>query len=190
MNNEILPESVLIKTRKGLEEVDKRTYKLPGRLRAILFMVDGQRTFADLLEQAGNMSGQLQVQLQELAIMGFIAAVKAESAAEITAAITTTPLAEKPADQSAMISPMATPVVPVGNARGSEDIAVLKTRIGAMLAETLGMRAMMLSTQLESIQSVADLGNFIDDTARSVAVSNGGKIAEQWRTRARAIAGL
>ncbi len=184
MNNPILPESVLIKTPKGLEEIEKRTCKLPGRLRAILFMVDGQRTFDELLEQAGNMAAQLEVQLDELARSGFIAAVAGESADEIAPAAAAGAPAKGPADQTEN----APPRPPAGKAQ--VDIAVLKTRIGAMLAETLGMRAMMLSTQLDGVRSPADMAIFIDDTARSVATSNGGKIAEQWRARARTIAEL
>ena len=59
--------SMLIKTAKGLDEIDKRTYKIAGRLRALLFMTHGQRTLGELLDQAGNMAAALETQLAELA---------------------------------------------------------------------------------------------------------------------------
>ena len=58
---------VLIKTAKGLDEIDKRTYKIAGRLRALLFMILGQRTLGELLNQTGNVAETLETQLAELA---------------------------------------------------------------------------------------------------------------------------
>ena len=55
--------SVLIKTAKGLDKIDKRTYKIAGRLRALLFMIHGQRTLGEFLDQAGNLAATLETQL-------------------------------------------------------------------------------------------------------------------------------
>jgi DNA-binding FrmR family transcriptional regulator len=67
--------STLVKTAKGLEEIDKRTHKLSGRLRAVMFMIDGQRTVGALLDQAGSMAAQLETQLKELLAQNFISEV-------------------------------------------------------------------------------------------------------------------
>jgi hypothetical protein len=58
-----------------------------------------------------------------------------------------------------------------------------------MLAETMGMRAMFITSQLNGLQSHDELERFIDDTARANATTTGAKAAEEWRTRARVLAG-
>lgn len=184
--------SVLIKTPKGLEEIDKRTHKLQGRLRAILFMVDGQRTFSDLLEQAGSLASQLEGQLEELASQGFVAEVVSEVPATEPPPTPAPPPPAPPTKRAAPPTKASTPPQPARPAppKAVEPIAVLKQRLSKMLTETMGMRAMFLAAQLESLNSQSELSAFIDDTARSLATSNGPKPAEAWRDRARTLIGL
>ncbi len=185
--------SILAKTAKGLEEIDKRTYKLAGRLRAILFMIDGQKTLGELLDQAGEMGDQLEIQIAELVEKGFIAAMaddfsadevgdeSADLPVELTDALGIT-------GQMAPLVPN-TPIPPQP-APVALTLGESKKRIGVMLKETMGMRAMFLTAQLENIRTLDALSEFIDETERSVAVSNGNKVATQWRDRARVLAGL
>ncbi len=193
------PTSVLVKTPKGLEEIEKRTYKLAGRLRAILFMVDGQRTLGQLLEQSGNMAEQLEVQLGELAAQEFIEAIAVEVPVEIadnvapasadvasTAPRAPTQATARPAQPDA--AEMAAAAARA--ALAAEPIESSKKRIAQMLTETMGMRAMFLTTKLEGIASRAELEQFIDENTHAVATSNGSKVADQWRTRARKLVGL
>lgn len=187
--------SILVKTAKGLEEIDKRTYKLAGRLRAILFMIDGQKTLGELLDQAGEMGDQLEIQIAELVEKGFIAAMADEfSAEEVRDEFAELPVAltdalgitgqMAPLVPNTPIPPRSSPV-PVALTLGES-----KQRIGVMLQETMGMRAMFLTAQLENIRTLDALIEFIDETVRSVAVSNGNQVATQWRDRARALACL
>lgn len=202
MKYAIQPTSVLVKTPKGLEEIEKRTYKLAGRLRAILFMVDGQRTLGQLLDQAGNMAEQLEMQLGELAAQEFIEAIAVEVPAEIAeddspgnmANAGIALVASKP-----NVSPVAQPAQPDAEALAAvaarailaaEPIEVSKKRIAGMLTETMGMRAMFLTAQLEGVRTRAQLEQFIDENTQTVATSNGSKVADQWRTRARKLVGL
>lgn len=192
--------SILVKTAKGLEEIDKRTYKLAGRLRAILFMIDGQKTLGELLDQAGEMGDQLEIQIAELAEKGFIAAIADDvQAADFTAdevPVEYANLPEELTDALGITGQMAARLQDAPNAPRSSPapvaltLAESKKRIGVMLSETMGMRAMFLAAQLENIRSPDALSEFIDETARSVAVSNGNKVATQWRDRARVMAGL
>ena len=192
--------SVLAKTAKGLEEIDKRTYKLNGRLRAVMFMIDGQRTAEDLLNQAGSLASQLETQLNELLAQGFIEELHADlpeetpSPAPIAvptpppASVTTSPISA-PITSTQPIAPLAA-VKPAPVREQLTPIPVVKARLGKMLSETMCMRAMFISSQLESLSTIKEISLFIDETAKSHATSAGAKAAEQWRANAREIAGL
>ncbi len=197
------PSSVLIKTAKALEEIDKRTYKLAGRLRAILFMIDGQRTLGELLDQSGNMAGQLEEQLTELQAQGFIEEIAPETpdvapeeapdVVEKTQPIRPVAPPTNPvitASENAALKNTTSAPLPPKPVRVLEPFPVLKERLGKMLAETMGMRAMFLNSQLNSLQTQTELSAFIDDTARSMATTSGVKPAEQWREQARKLIGL
>lgn len=74
------PESVLSKTQKGAREIETRESKLDHRLRALLIMVNGRATAAELakkFEQIGDVSPLL----QQLAAQGFIEAAGGAPAA-------------------------------------------------------------------------------------------------------------
>lgn len=190
------PSSVLIKTPKGLEEIDKRTHKLAGRLRAVLIMVDGQRTLGDLLDQAGALADQLAGQLDELVAGGYIreqispeaaaqaAANAAQARAAAAAAASKAEAAARPAAAASAPPKRAAPPWT------SIPIPIHRARLNTMLTETLGMRAMFVSAQLEAIAGYAELERWIDDIARSVATSNGPDAGYQWRDRARALLGI
>jgi DNA-binding FrmR family transcriptional regulator len=195
--------SVLAKTAKGLEEIDKRTYKLNGRLRAVMFMIDGQRTAEDLLNQAGSLASQLETQLNELLAQGFIEELHADlpeatqPLAPITAPVPPpAPANTAPSAPAVALASSATTVAPITVPKPIPareqltPIPVVKARLGKMLSETMGMRAMFISSQLESLNTIMEISQFSDETARSHATSAGAKAAEQWRTNAREIAGL
>jgi hypothetical protein len=202
--------STLVKTAKGLEEIDKRTHKLSGRLRAVMFMIDGQRSVGALLEQAGNMASQLETQLTELAAQGFIEEIISDdgnlSSPETPPAPEAVVKQEKPISPPLVPPPAvkpspSTPLPKVNTAapaqqptpqplKTREPVSVVKERLGKMLAETMGMRAMFITSQLNSLQTYPEIEQFIDDTARANATTTGVKAAEQWRAKARAVAGF
>ena len=191
------PSSVLIKTPKGLEEIDKRTHRLAGRLRAVLIMIDGQRTLGDLLDQAGALADQLAGQLDELVAGGFVREQISPQAAEQAAAMAAQAKAAAAAtairaEAAARVAAAAPPSAPRKAALPwtSVPIPIHKARLNKMLTETLGMRAMFVSAQLESIGGYAELENWIDDIARSVATSGGPDAGYQWRNQARALLGI
>lgn len=187
--------AVLHKTRKGIEEVETRSNRLPGRLRAVLIMVDGQRTGAQLLEQAGDLAEQLAAQLNDLITLGFIEEARAEPVAD---------LARGRADESpgvALAGPaqsatgsVSQPGTSAGNAAASTWTAVpldvLKARLGKMLTESLGMRAMFLTAQLDTVRNHRELEAVVDEMAQSLATTMGADAARKWRTDARVTLGL
>jgi hypothetical protein len=197
--------STLVKTPKGVEEIEKRTYKLSGRLRAVLFIIDGQRTVGDLMTQAGSLAEQTQGQLDELAAQGFIREIvpvveEPEPPTPAPAPIQSTkPLVEERVVKPALVSnplpatppaPTVAPVAPPPEPKVEEPLDVVKDKVGKMLNETLGMRALFLGNQLSAINSRGALEDFLDDVARSMATSSGPKPAEQWRSSARKLAGF
>jgi hypothetical protein len=206
------PSSTLKKTAKGLEEVEKRTHKLAGRLRAVLFMVDGQRTVASLLDQAGGLATQLEGQLAELIAQGFVQELVVETpvpAATPPQATSAKPAAALPQTkpslaQTAAATPVAsarataTPVdakplgeLPISAALPTLDsVGGMKEKLGRMLAQSMGMKAMFMTAQLANCHSLSEITALIDDIARQVAVASGGKTAEKWRGDARTTIGL
>lgn len=63
---------IYIKTAKGLEEIQNRTYKLPAHLRRLLIMVDGHSTAAEMIARLTSL-GDVELALDQLSIGGFIA---------------------------------------------------------------------------------------------------------------------
>jgi len=174
--------SVLVKTAKGLEEIDTRTHKLAGRLRALLFIIDGQRTLGELLDQAGNMAEQLEAQLQELAAQGFIEALGGAAIGDT--AVTSPPPSPAP---PASVQHAPANAVSTESVKRLLPIEELKDRLTKMVAESLGMRGMFMTAQVEGVKLHQELALVIDDIARSIALSSSVKVAEQWRQRARTL---
>jgi len=73
---------VLVKTDKGIEELQDRRYDLPQRLRSALVVVDGHQSVGTLLERFGEVSG-VRVALARLLDQGFVAVNNSEAVAEI-----------------------------------------------------------------------------------------------------------
>lgn len=173
--------TILVKTAKGQEEIEKRTHKLAGRLRAVLFMVDGQRTVGDLLEQAGGLADQLADQLEELSAQGFLA--------------DSSPVVEVP--EPAVVAPAPRPAQPPAPSTAkaavswtATPLAVLKPKLVRMLTDTLGMRAMFLTAQVNALTTHRELERTIDEIAQSMATTAGADAASKWRDEARRLVGL
>ena len=74
------PGAIFAKTAKGREEISQRTHRLPQRLRTLLVIIDGQTTAAEHREKCKGL-GDVAGMLAALADQGFIADVRAQSAA-------------------------------------------------------------------------------------------------------------
>lgn len=64
-------EDVYIKTEKGAEEIQSRTYKLAQKMRSLLIMIDGTKSIGGLMDSATALGdvGSMLVALEE---QGFI----------------------------------------------------------------------------------------------------------------------
>lgn len=91
-------KQVYIKTAKGQEEIQKRTYKLSASLRRLLIMVDGRSTAAEMIERLSSM-GDITPTLIELETSGFIASLSPPEppAAPVSVA---TPVTKPPASSA------------------------------------------------------------------------------------------
>lgn len=73
--------AIFAKTQKGFEEMTRRTYRLPARMRALLIMIDGKTPTAELLARAAS-GDEAHDFLTILLTDGFIEAVGAKPSAK------------------------------------------------------------------------------------------------------------
>ena len=180
--------AVVVKTRKGQDEIETRAHKLPGRLRAVLIMVDGERTGAELLDQAGELAEQLTQQIDDLIKLGFLEQISGEMGAAQPE-----PLVEMPTAASKPTVPVTGPTPQIkgpGSTWTAVPLDVLKSRLGKMLNESLGMRAMFMTAQLNTVTSHRALEAVIDEMAQSLATTVGADTARKWRLDARSALGM
>jgi hypothetical protein len=74
-------QSVLVKTDKGVDEIETRRHKLDHRLRALLLVVNGSVTVAELCKNFARF-GNVPSMLQQLASHGFVEEPSADSGLE------------------------------------------------------------------------------------------------------------
>lgn len=65
----------LIRTDDGTEKMRTRSSDISPKLRSVLFLVDGQTTFRQLLDRAGSLSSLLETQVRELVRLGLVASM-------------------------------------------------------------------------------------------------------------------
>jgi hypothetical protein len=78
--------SVFSKTAKGQDEISTRAHRLPARVRAMLIMIDGQRTGQQLLALCTS-SAEGQRHLAQLLNGGFVQQLSATTGAALSAAL-------------------------------------------------------------------------------------------------------
>lgn len=133
------PDSVLSKTQKGTREIETRENKLDHRLRALLIMVNGRATAAELakkFEQIGDVSPML----QQLAAQGFIEAVGGAQ-----------PAAASPAAAS-----------PAG-AGGPVDLKQAQVALCVQLRNLLGPDADVVTAKIEACRSIAEVRTYLGE---------------------------
>ena len=59
-------DSVLSRTEEGASKMRARTSDISPKLRSVLFLIDGNHTFGQLLDRAGSLSNLLETQIREL----------------------------------------------------------------------------------------------------------------------------
>lgn len=69
------PNALIVKSQKGVEEMESRAHGLSHKLRGALIMIDGESTLTQILERSGEFSDRVQTQIMELAQSGYILTV-------------------------------------------------------------------------------------------------------------------
>lgn len=133
------PDSVLAKTDKGAREIETRENKLDHRLRALLIMVNGKATAAELakkFEQVGNILPML----DQLAAQGFVA--EAGAAPPPSAAARVAPAPQRPAG---------------GPVPGLGDLKRAQVELCMHLRSVLGPDADLITGKIEACKTMDEL---------------------------------
>jgi hypothetical protein len=100
-------DSVLARTEAGTAKMRTRSSDLTPKLRSVLFLIDGQSTFGQLLDRAGSLSNLLESQIRELIAKQLIAATAPGGSGRDTAAAdSTTPVAPHHRDKAQDLPPV------------------------------------------------------------------------------------
>jgi hypothetical protein len=119
--------SVFSKTAKGQDEISTRAHRLPARVRAMLIMIDGQRTGQQLLALCTSSAEEGQRHLAQLLNGGFVQQLSATTGAPLPAALP------------------------------DEDISLAKSYVIRTLHELLGKDALVLAAEIEKTETLDEL---------------------------------
>lgn len=133
------PDSVLAKTGKGAREIETRENKLDHRLRALLIMVNGKATAAELAKKFEQV-GDILPMLDQLAAQGFVAEAGAAGAAPAL-----------PAAPAAPQRPTGAPVPGLG------DLKRAKAELCMHLRNVLGPDADAITGKIEACRTLDEL---------------------------------
>jgi hypothetical protein len=152
--NAIDPNVVLRKTAKGQQEVDTRAFRLPMRVRALLIMVNGERSVSQLL--AGAL-GTGDSALRELLAGGFVEARDGSAVAAVPAA-----------------TPAARPDISAkGAAAAPLDLNATQRAAVKAIEDLLGPEGESIALKIERCKTPGDLKAVLERTRDLIAASRG-----------------
>lgn len=149
------PKVTYHKSAKGLEEIASRTYRLSPRLRSMLILIDGRRSFTELSKLTSAIGEPFEL-LSQLLDNGFI---EADPAAELAAVTVPGGLADAPPGGQSFHSeatipmravPLATPPGPPRSLQDARRYAVHH------LTDLMGSNADMLCIKIESATGLTE----------------------------------
>lgn len=152
--------SIYQKTDKGQEEIRTRAYHLDQKHRALLLMVNGEKTCDEILIQLAPL-GMNQAVFEELEHAGYIR----------SHGVGATPAKSEPAsalDAPAAPAPNATP-----SERGVEGYQRLYRFYTETISRYLGLRGYLLEMKVEKAGNVADLVALRDTLKAALAKARG-----------------
>lgn len=156
---------IVIKTAKGVAEVEARSKKLPQRLRTILIMIDGTLTAGQLQDRAVKM-GVPPDALDSLRAEGLIEfrGTGVPAAAVVAAVVTST---------------------------GSDNdrFRAAQKFMNDTVVDALGMRAFMFTLKLERCFTREDLKGLVEDYVKAVTKGSGEQVAGVLRMRVNELLG-
>ncbi len=148
-------ELVLVKTQKGNDELVTRKHGLSPRVRQLLILIDGHRTFAALVKMIG--AKEAVAYAMALESEGFAARISVPVAQAIGASesvYATVP--SDPAVEPLAVTPSA-PAATIAPAAPQVDFPTMRHRIERLLHETLGPFADDISVRVEKARNMQDL---------------------------------
>jgi hypothetical protein len=154
-------QAIYHKTPKGMESVANRQSGLAPRLRSLLIMIDGKRSFTDLTA----LTGDCEALLAQLAQDGLIE--PAGGAAPVSAG----PVSAWPDSQATTTSP--TPLVVVS-------LPEAKRRATRLLVEMLGPTSEVLCMKIESAGKLSDFVSAVKRAREIVRDVRGAAAAERF----------
>ena len=154
-------QAIYHKTPKGMESIANRQSGLGPRLRSLLIMIDGKRSFSDL----NALTGECESLLAQLAQDGMIEPVGGAAAASAG------PASSWPDSQAATTAP--TPLVVVS-------LPEAKRCATRMLVEMLGPTSEVLCMKIESAGNLADFVSAVKRAREIVRDVKGAGAAERF----------
>lgn len=146
----------LLKTDAGRAELQTRSKKLPGAMRSILLLVDGQRDVASLRRLGEGLHGPADA-LEQLLALQLIGAVSA---------------------------PEPAPANPVSNVAAR--YGLLSGLLSEAVRQHMGLRGFFMQLKIERCADLAELDGLIPDVAEAVAKARTREYALHWEKGVRA----
>lgn len=144
------PDVIYAKTAKGLEEMTKRTFKLPARMRTLLIMIDGKAPVADLITKSASPD---------------------EAAAYVTALLDDGFIEPKGIGPSQVAKPASLPT-------GVDSVEVAKRFVIHALEHALGPDADLFTAKVEATTNIGDLAHLAPKQVDIIRGVGGAKKAE------------
>jgi hypothetical protein len=192
------PSDIVAKTAAGVDELRTRARKLPQRLRAVLILVDGARSVADVRQAAAGL-GLPEGFLESLERDGLVETRPGATAPSSRPASpgSRSPEHSRPAPLGSVDIETGPPVTaprppshPPGSpgARGAEEtdrFTTAKQFMYDVAVDALGLRGFFFTMKIEQCFSRADLQGLLNEFERTIAKSRGIEAARAAGTRAR-----
>lgn len=145
--------AILSKTAKGVEELETRKYKIDQRSRALLIVVNGKSTGAELLKKFEQM-GDVTPLLEQLVANGFIA------------------------EGPGAASPGAP--APAAAASAGADFKALRAELSQAITAVLGPGGDAITEQIEECKSLEELRAYVGGKRAMLEAALGRKGAQFW----------
>ncbi len=174
------PENILIKSPKGIDELETRSHGLSPRLRQALVRVDGEKPLHALIAEAGAMGEALGQQLGELLARGFVldpGAAAAPVPVQARKAAPVAPAMPKVAPGDGLSATL--PLVPNPELKL---LAELKATIRWLLADAMAGAPSPVEARLNQCRTRGELDQLIDEAFMPIQEAAGKpRAAHFWR---------
>ncbi len=160
-------DSVLTRTESGTAKMRARSSDLTPKLRSVLFLIDGQSTFGQLLDRAGSLSALLEAQIRQLVDKQLVEPLAPAGAGRDTGSATST-----------------TPVAPHHRAKAQDlpPVVAAKMQLLLRLEGTRSDEVDLLGAELLEAKNLRELAFTAKSVTNRLAMSVGLERSQQfWR---------